>query len=1304
MSRSAVTREVTPAPLLLEKPDEQQWDWVAKSLWAQSQKCRINLLDTVLVEGDSLSMWLFTSKSGKVMRKSEKNLNRDKVKSHFLRFSSAYERNVNNYAAVFHYKGSSKVRFFAAAATRRVLCGATVWLGAHLRSSCTQVFTADELNTAMISPLDTVLALQPYALPRGGTSGYSNFRHEYSIYGGNKDLIPVNNTFKYCESLPGEGSKVVRSKDSRVNAALQEMTVAVVKFVEAIRRVHITKLCAEFCVDSDNVPWFMCTTTCLTVKRSKITGQARRHADKDAGTVADSQMPDAFNLPANFPANRRAVSPIKEVGDGGEATFPRNLVARKSPTKGKWTNKRRGRKPPSSPVGGDDAATSGTSRRRRRRRVAASPRSVASSVNTQATPPLGATGHIPDQVLAGLLDDDAPNVIFKSGTAEETLGSTQRGGCAGDFCSVKLAPKITAAPGQGRGKGGKPSWTAEAARAQVSGTLTDVDPQEVSQVPEDTGATYKVPFRMVAQARQEAYYVALMLKRHRQGQRGEFISSEYYPEHTEKIAQTFAASFYREVQVCERCWQVYQKVEVERNRSLTRRSAAERKYLSRSARPRKQQQRLHTARSTASRTSTAGSRFGRTAPPPLAHTRAATAGDDVSPEQAALDRANAALGSLTLGDIAEVRSFAAPAPAVALVGTALMLLLTGEPLAWHEARRVMSRGDRLMDMILDLDASRIPARRLRQLLPIVRNPVFSPDSLMNVNRAAACLAGWVDGVVEYACLRHGMKPPRDDGGAASVDGRASTAPDSGSGAGYGGAHSASTPTLPPLGDSARGVSSSGYGSRAASASTLGSTMQSTSHGGYGAQLTFAQKLDRKRKQQARAAARRRQRDTPSAGGDGGSTWSDDAFGGGKHGSGGGKHGGGGGKQGQGLSREAWGLSGTGGSRAMDRTGRSSKKRSASSRKAQAAARRAQEYHTKRLFEAKTVDPTGPQSFADAPAEPVIEIESRPKLLRCADGVTTVPYQVIGAPDRDPGTVNFVVVQDFFDTFESMQVLLRDFMKTTRSQFLLLNVPGQAFSEYDKSDKNLVLNNEFHAAKLEELLRNADKTMEFNTSSQGFHVVGIGNGGNIAACWGARFGTGYSQCLKSLTLVNGFAHVDKQLASILHSSANVFSCFPPTRPDLPVSYFTRFLFSEECVPACVLRLRVPCVCLYVSAFVCACGCVRSCLVLTPAWYEQLHQASQHGPRTQHVHRRDQPHHPGRPPAPDTRGTEPHRPPQAAPRRTSAPHSHAVHGGRAGEPLQRGQPDRRAPRPPRVEPRTGLGRRRVVVRAPVHQPHA
>lgn len=33
----ALTREVTPAPLLREKPDSQTWDWVAQGLWSSSQ-------------------------------------------------------------------------------------------------------------------------------------------------------------------------------------------------------------------------------------------------------------------------------------------------------------------------------------------------------------------------------------------------------------------------------------------------------------------------------------------------------------------------------------------------------------------------------------------------------------------------------------------------------------------------------------------------------------------------------------------------------------------------------------------------------------------------------------------------------------------------------------------------------------------------------------------------------------------------------------------------------------------------------------------------------------------------------------------------------------------------------------------------------------------------------------------------------------------------------------------------------------------------------------------------------------------
>lgn len=54
---------------------------------------------------------------------------------------------------------------------------------------------------------------------------------------------------------------------------------------------------------------------------------------------------------------------------------------------------------------------------------------------------------------------------------------------------------------------------------------------------------------------------------------------------------------------------------------------------------------------------------------------------------------------------------------------------------------------------------------------------------------------------------------------------------------------------------------------------------------------------------------------------------------------------------------------------------------------------------------------------------------------------------------------------------------------------------------------------------------------------------------------------YADSLRSLVCVNGYSHADGQLSAILHSSINVFSSLPDNRPDLPVSYFSRFLFSE-----------------------------------------------------------------------------------------------------------------------------------------------
>ena len=46
------------------------------------------------------------------------------------------------------------------------------------------------------------------------------------------------------------------------------------------------------------------------------------------------------------------------------------------------------------------------------------------------------------------------------------------------------------------------------------------------------------------------------------------------------------------------------------------------------------------------------------------------------------------------------------------------------------------------------------------------------------------------------------------------------------------------------------------------------------------------------------------------------------------------------------------------------------------------------------------------------------------------------------------------------------------------------------------------------------------------------------------------------------MINGFSYVDERLASVLHDCVNVFSLCPKTRPDLPVYFYSRFLFSKK----------------------------------------------------------------------------------------------------------------------------------------------
>lgn len=168
--------------------------------------------------------------------------------------------------------------------------------------------------------------------------------------------------------------------------------------------------------------------------------------------------------------------------------------------------------------------------------------------------------------------------------------------------------------------------------------------------------------------------------------------------------------------------------------------------------------------------------------------------------------------------------------------------------------------------------------------------------------------------------------------------------------------------------------------------------------------------------------------------------------------------------------------------------------------------------------------------------------------------------------------NLVILHDIFDTFESSQILLKPVMRATGQQALVFNYPGQAFTKFTEpttlststpTTSTTAPNNEDMSDVVLELLSKVSESGEFLVGpGNPFHIVGFGFGGNIALSFVSRhLQTHFSGLCSGVTLVNSFAHVDSQLAAILHSSVNVFSCFPATKPDLPLSYFSRFLFSE-----------------------------------------------------------------------------------------------------------------------------------------------
>jgi DNA-binding response OmpR family regulator/pimeloyl-ACP methyl ester carboxylesterase len=183
-----------------------------------------------------------------------------------------------------------------------------------------------------------------------------------------------------------------------------------------------------------------------------------------------------------------------------------------------------------------------------------------------------------------------------------------------------------------------------------------------------------------------------------------------------------------------------------------------------------------------------------------------------------------------------------------------------------------------------------------------------------------------------------------------------------------------------------------------------------------------------------------------------------------------------------------------------------------------------------------------------------------------DADTKVPFLVMNGSKysrlRQASTneryFNLVICHDIFDTYERMKILLQPIVQRYQAiQVLVWNYPGQSQTEWRSTQ---ALNNEYLAACLNEVLGQVGHkgTKDFNTEEP-FYLLGFGYGANVASYYMAHY---RAPNIRGLLLANGWAFVDSYLAGIMHDCINIFKSSPSSRPDLPVYFFSRFLFSKD----------------------------------------------------------------------------------------------------------------------------------------------
>lgn len=259
----------------------------------------------------------------------------------------------------------------------------------------------------------------------------------------------------------------------------------------------------------------------------------------------------------------------------------------------------------------------------------------------------------------------------------------------------------------------------------------------------DNEKNHTIPFKLIAQTRAEKQLVDLFLRRYQNGEDGDYLVEAYYGD-GEPLGQTFPGYYYQEVRVCRNCYELYTLIEQVRMQSLGR--------IARTSKNRRDRSKSVRAPATSSWV-TSSLLF-----PAITNEcdeRGEEEGDDDEELSTLQGRDDALMfvwqhlwtqvesiaRNITKRDAAELYSFVSPHSAVAMVFSALSVLLLGKEGGAGAFKRAISQ-EQLVAMLQKFSPGDVALETLLKGADHARNPLFTPENVAPISACAAHFCEW----------------------------------------------------------------------------------------------------------------------------------------------------------------------------------------------------------------------------------------------------------------------------------------------------------------------------------------------------------------------------------------------------------------------------------------------------------------------------------------------------------------------------------------------------------------------------------